>query len=140
MRSVGPTPRVLVYRCRTYSAPFPTSIRIDSPSSQAQIASKSGLPCQVSHLRRSSITLHSHPSPLPSPRPKVSTPPGGGEGGSLSHTPMLSTSDYPLGRDGVGCLQAVVSSFSTSTCWCWGCASCTLAVRHEESLHACAKA
>ena len=29
--------------------------------------------------------------------------PCGGEGGwSLSHTPMLSTSDYPFGKDGLG--------------------------------------
>ena len=31
LRSEGPTPIVLVFRCRTYSAPFPTSIHIDSP-------------------------------------------------------------------------------------------------------------
>ena len=32
----------------------------------------------------------------------VSTSPGGGEGGSLSHTPMLSTSDYPFWEGLVG--------------------------------------
>ena len=50
LRSEGPTPIVLVFRCRTYSAPFPTSIHIDSPI---------GLPFSMPHLRRSQIT----PSP-----------------------------------------------------------------------------
>ena len=45
MRSEGPTP--IVFRCRTYSAPFPISIPIDSPH---------GLPCQMSGLQPSSIT------------------------------------------------------------------------------------
>ena len=50
-RSEGPTPIVLVFRCRTYSAPFPTSIHIDSPI---------GLPFQVSHLRRSQSCCFRH--------------------------------------------------------------------------------
>ena len=51
LRSEGPTPIVLVFRCRTYSAPSPTSIHIDSPI---------GLPFQVSHLRRSQSCCFRH--------------------------------------------------------------------------------
>ena len=31
MRSVGPTPKVLVFRCRTYSAPLITHLQNNSP-------------------------------------------------------------------------------------------------------------